>query len=142
MVVPFQSSELVPKRGIGGLQRSSMAVKLWSATRFPPLSQWLYEATGGGQRFGVDYTHLYFSSSKGSAEAMQEPDHCIEAVMGWMWVSKLKRNANKTEAVWFSGCQVQELGRRPVLVGVTHTLKERVCSFGALLGPSLVGTYY
>ena len=53
-----------------------------------------------------------------------------------MRANKLKLNPDKMEALWIGGSRVWELGKQPVLDGVT-LLKEQMHSLGVLLDPSL-----
>lgn len=55
----------------------------------------------------------------------------------WMRIIRLKLNPARTETLWVSGFQVQELGSLPVPERVVLPLKEQVISLGLLLKPSL-----
>ena len=51
----------------------------------------------------ADDTQLYFPVTTESGEAVQVLDQCLDSVIGWMRVNKLKLNPGKTESLWVSG---------------------------------------
>ena len=84
-----------------------------------------------------DYTQLYLSFPTNPGEVVSVLNSCLDLIMDWMRVNKLKLSPDKTE-VLLVGASLDRLeGHFPALNGVTLPLRDRVRSLGVLLDPSL-----
>ena len=95
------------------------------------------------RRFGLrsqqyaDDTQLYLSFSTNLGVAVAVLNLCLDSIMIWMRVNKLRLNPDKSEVLLVGAPPDRLKGHFPALDGVTLPLKDRVHSLGVLLDPGL-----
>ena len=85
----------------------------------------------------ADDIQLYIFIPSESDETVEILDHCLETVVDWMRINKLKLNPEKMEILCVKGSQVQEIKGHPILSRVVLPQKAQVCYLGVLLDSSL-----
>ncbi|XP_078241606.1 uncharacterized protein LOC140704410 [Pogona vitticeps] len=124
-----------------------MAVASWGSSGLytvPHAVQYLHETAGEVvRRFGLrsqqyaDDTQLYLSFSTNPGVAVTVLNSCLNSIMVWMRVNKLRLNPDKFEVLLVGAPPDRLKGHLPTLDGITLPLKDRVRSLGVLLDPSL-----
>ncbi|XP_053142271.1 uncharacterized protein LOC128340742 [Hemicordylus capensis] len=71
-----------------------------------------------------------------AGEAVTVLKRCLDAVMDWMRVNKLRLNPDKTEVLLVGGSSAWVNDVQPVLDGVARPLKDQVHILGVLLDPA------
>ena len=91
------------------------------------------------RRFGLrsqqyaDDTQLYLSFFTNSSVAVAILNSCLDSIMDWMRVNKLRLNPEKSEVLLVGAPPHRLKGHFPALHGITLPLKNKVCSLGCSL---------
>ncbi|XP_078241329.1 uncharacterized protein LOC140704108 [Pogona vitticeps] len=105
-------------------------------TYMKPLGEVIRRFVLRSQQYADD-TQLCILFSTNPGEPVSVLNLCLDLIMDWMRVNKLKLNPDKRK-VLLVGTSLDRLqGHFPALNGVEIPLRDRVCSLGVLLDPGL-----
>ena len=91
----------------------------------------------GNQQYADD-TQLYLSFSTNPGVAVAVLNLCLNLIMEWMKVNKLRLNPDKLEVLLVGAPPDRLKSHFPALDGVALPLKHRVPSLGVLCDPGLI----
>lgn len=98
---------LLPWKLACGVSQGSVLSSILFNVYTSPLTDIIWEFWVSCHLYANDI-QLYLSIPSEWGEAVQVLNYCLEAVIGWMWTHKLKRNLDKSKALCIAGSKVWE----------------------------------